>query len=251
MPFFAVHLFGLPVGNPAAPKLIEEGFFIPCDFWGSVRIGYEGDFVSDAKMEQFHSSDGRVDSYQQETNSGIISFNILNRVDLFGVLGSSRTSTDWRFVDAANAVHRIELETNYDFLWGVGIRGILYQWECLCLGAGGRYESARYDPSWITSNGVPEPTSNSLLSWREWQIDLDAGYKIDIFTPYIGIKYSNARTMISGLTEVISQHNQFTNRIPIGVFIGCSLSSSKYFMLNVEGRLVDEEAVTVSGDIRF
>lgn len=251
----ALPLCGAPVGNPAAPKIIEEGFFIPRDFPVDVRAGYEGDFVADAKLKQYGPGHGRVDSYQQETNSGTITLNILERVDVFGILGSSRTNADWRFEDSLGGIHRIELETNYDFLWGVGARGILYEWKCLCLGLGGRFESSQYIPSWLTSDGVPQSVSHSHVKWREWQIDLDLSYKIDIFIPYVGVKYSNVQTKIQGFTTPISQNgtgsDRFKNRIPVGVFIGCSLSSSKFFMLNIEGRLVDEEAVTISGDIRF
>jgi len=36
-----------------------------------------------------------------------------------------------------------------------------------------------------------------------------------------------------------------------GMALGCSLSSSKYFLLNAEVRLIDEEAVTINGEFRF
>lgn len=252
--FFTLPLWAAPVGNPSAPQWIEKGFFIPEDWWGSARIGYEGDFVSNAKLEQYSEGYGRVDTYEQETNSGTVTFNIENRVDLFAILGSSRANGDWRFVDPLQNVYRIELETNYDFLWGIGVRGILYEDEGICLDMGGRFEQCSCEPSWLTSNGVPQAVSHSMLFWREWQIDLDLSYEIDIFAPYIGVKYSNVRVELNGFDESISakgNSNHFKNRVPLGIFIGCGLSSSKYFMLNVEGRLIDETAVTVSGDIRF
>lgn len=252
--FFANALLAAPVGNPSAPEWIEKGFFIPEDGWGSVRIGYEGDFVSDAKLEQYSEGYGRVDSYEQETNSGTVTCNLWNRLDLFAVLGSSRANADWRFVDPAQNVYRVELETNYDFLWGVGVRGILYEDEEICLDMGGRFEQSSCEPSWLASNGVPQPVAHSMLYWREWQIDLDLSYQIDIFAPYIGVKYSNVRVELSNFSEPISAKggsDHFKNRIPLGIFIGCGLSSSKYFLLNIEGRLIDETAVTVSGDIRF
>ena len=88
-----------------------------------------------------------------------------------------------------------------------------------------------------------------------WQVDADMSYRIDIFTPYIGVKYSNVRSGVGILSTAISNSglgvNFFENRSPVGVFIGCSLSSGKHFMLNIEGRLIDEEAVTISGDFRF
>ncbi|MBX9744445.1 MAG: hypothetical protein K2X08_04465 [Chlamydiales bacterium] len=247
-------LYAAPVGNSSAPRLIERGFFISSDWWGNVRIGYEGDFVSDGKLEQYGEGYGRVDCYEQQTNSGTVTGNIVDRLDLFAVLGSSRTNATWRFMNE-EAIHRIELETNYAFLWGLGIRGILYEDEDLSLTLGGRFETSSYDPSWATLDGIPQSIAHSLLTWKEWQIDLDASYKIDIFTPYVGVKYSHARSELSGFTFPISEKgagtNQFKNRNSVGVFLGCALSSAKYFMLNVEARLLDEEAVTVSGDIRF
>jgi hypothetical protein len=41
------------------------------------------------------------------------------------------------------------------------------------------------------------------------------------------------------------------NKNSFGMAVGCTLTCSKYVMLNVEARLVDEESFTVSGDIRF
>ncbi len=247
--------FAAPVGNPAAPQLIEQGFFIPSDCGVSVRAGYEGDFVGDGMMEQYYQGQGRVDCYKQEASSGTVTFNILDRIDIYSVLGSSRTSADWRFEDVAGGIHRIELETNFDFLWGAGVRGILFTGNGVCIGLGGRYEAAHFYPTWATSDGAVQSSDGSTLHWREWQIDLDVSYKIDILIPYLGVKYLNAQTKIKGFEIPISAsgegNDQFKNRVPVGIVIGCSISSSKYFMLNIEGRLIDEEAVTISGDIRF
>ena len=107
----------------------------------------------------------------------------------------------------------------------------------------------------MTIDGIVQHANGTELHWRVWQIDMDMSYKIDIFTPYIGIKYSNVRSGVGFFPISISNSglgiNYFENRTPVGVFIGCSLSSGKYFMLNIEGRLIDEEAVTISGDFRF
>lgn len=248
-------LFAAPVGDPAFPQLIQQGFFIPRTSPVSVRSGYEGDFISDARLEQYDQGVGRVDSYQKNTNSGTITLNFVNRLDLYAILGSSRTQADWRFTDTSNVVHRVELETFYDFLWGAGGRALLYEWGSVGLGLGGRYEQSHYDPVWLTVDGVPQSATGTHLHWEEWQIDLDLSYTIDFFTPYIGVKYSYVRTHLGTFDTPIagddSGTNSFKNRTPVGVCIGCSLSTGKYFMLNVEGRLVDEEAVTISGDFRF
>lgn len=249
-------LYAAPVGNTSAPELIQEGFFISCDSWINFRVGYEGDFVADGRMKQFDQGHGRVDSYQQDTNSGTFTLNILDRLDIYGVFGSSRTQADWRFSDlAARTVTRIDMETKYNFLWGAGARAILYEWCNTSLGLGGRYSSCNYHPVWLTADGLVQPVAGTHFDWREWQINLDVSYKIDLFTPYIGLKYSNARTRLKNFAISISQDltgtNSFENRIPVGLYVGCTLSTGQYFMLNIEGRLIDEEAVTISGDLRF
>jgi hypothetical protein len=247
-------LFGAPVGNPSFPEIIEEGFFISRDSWLDLRFGYEGDFVGDARLEQSQESSGRVDNFAQNTNAGTATLNILDRIDIYGVFGSSKVSSEWRFSNAGiNSL--AELETLYSYLWGVGARGILFEWGSLSLGTGGRYERSHYDNVWLTINGASQPVSGTCLIWRDWQVDLDMSYKIEIFTPYVGVKYSNVVAELGDFVVAIanngSGNNRFVNRSPVGVFIGCTLSTGRYFMLNVEGRLIDEEAVTIAGDLRF
>lgn len=247
-------VYTAPVGNTAAPQLIQKGFFISYNSWINFRIGYEGDFVADGRMKQYDQGTGRVDTYQQRTNSGTFTLNILDRLDFYGVFGSSCTKADWRFA-ASGIVTRIEFETNDSFLWASGARAILYEWYNTSLGCGGHYSSCNYQSLWLTSDGISQSVEGAHFNWREWQINLDISYKIDFLTPYIGLKYSHGRTYLTDFGVPISGDrvgaNSFENRIPIGLYVGCTLSSGKYFMLNLEGRLVDEEAVTVSGDFRF
>lgn len=247
-------LFCAPVGDPAFPQLITEGLFIPCYSWVDLRLGYEGDFIGDARMNQYEGGSGRVDNYTMNTNSGTVTLNFIDRLDAYGVFGSSRTCADWRF-SRADTVNRMQIETKYRFLWAVGARGILYEWGCTILGLGGRYSRTTTPISWAALNGAPISSSHAHLRWRVWQIDLDLAHKMDLFVPYVGIKYSNAKAKVEGFSEAIANHSlgllNMENRSPVGVIVGCTLTTGKYFMLNVEGRLIDEEALTLSGDFRF
>lgn len=251
---FFTNVFSAPVENPASPRLINEGFFIPKTSPVDIRAGYEGDFVGNAKLEQYNEGSGRVDNYSQDSNCGVLTVNFFDRIDLYSLFGTSRTNADWRFTNE-DVTHRAEVETLSDFIWGIGARGILWGTDTMCLGLGGRYEQSHFDNLWMTIDGDVQKVNDSYLHWRVWQVDLDFSYKIDIFSPYIGLKYSNARTQINNLGFAIANDgegsNQFKNQIPVGIVIGCSLTSGQYFSFNVEGRLVDEEAVTISGDLRF
>lgn len=250
----ATSLTAAPVGNTSFPELICEGFFIPSGFCVNARAGYEGDFVGDGRFKQVVEGSGRVDDYQQETNSGTVTLNVMKRLDVYGVLGSSRASADWRY-SLSGTVNRIMMQSRYRFLWGCGARGILYRWGCMDLGLGTRYEATEAKLAWLTLNGTPVSTSGSKLAWHIWQADLDVCYKIDLFIPYIGLKYSSAHAKIGRLPVSISGSGSGTlhmeNRAPVGVVVGCSVCTGKYFMFNVEGRLIDEEAAAISGDLKF
>lgn len=238
-------IFAAPVGNTSFPDLIERGFF-SCGNQGlNFRFGYEGDFVSDGKMQHAR----RVDDYQQWTNSASITLNFLERMDLYSVLGSSKTKAKWRF-EAGEIIHRIQLETASNFLWALGGRAILYEWCNTSLGFGGRFSSCNYQPTFLNQDGVDYEVSGPKCEWEEWQINMDISYKIHLFTPYIGVKYDHARTNFSHFVIPLGR-DTLENRTPFGLYLGCALSNQNYFMFNIEARLVNEEAVTVSSDFRF
>ncbi len=249
-------LCAAPVGNTAAPSIIKEGLIFSSGNWIDLRAGYEGDFVVDGRVNQFDQGTGRVDRYQQQTNSAVITANIRNRLDLYGLFGSSKTKAKWRFENvAAETITLMQLKTRHNFLYGGGGRAVLFEWGKASLGMGGRYSACDYQPKSLSANGVEESVEGGEVNWKEWQVNLDLSYHIDLFTVYIGTKYMEAITRLNGFSVPVSASqtgsNSFKNRDPVGLYLGCTLSNGKFFMLNLEGRLIDEEAVTVSADFRF
>jgi len=247
-------LMAAPVGNPSFPELLKDGYFISNSCHAGLRAGYEGDFVNDARMKQEKEGRGRVDNYKQDTNSAVTTVNLFERLDLYGVFGSSRVCCDWRFSTDAE-INRVELETSYHFRWAVGGRGILLKWGNAVCALGARYNAVSLKPTWATINGISVPTSGTSLDWKQWQFDFDISYQIEIFVPYAGVKYSRAATKIGCFFVDISRSGSGTihmrNRTPVGLVIGCTLTTGKYFMLNMEGRLIDERAATIVGDFKF
>ncbi len=243
-----------PIGNPSVPEIIEEGFMISPAAGASVRVGYEGNFVSDARLTQYREGRGRVDEFQLDINSGTLTLNVLNRVDFYGVLGASRIKSNWRF-EVNNVESRIETETNYRLAWSAGTNIALLTWGNTAFGAGGRYTYTDPSISWLTSNGVPINNVRTTIKFREWQGNLGFSHKIDIFIPYIGVKYSNAKARIIDADTIIANNGDASDHMKrnyhFGLYLGCTLSNAKLFMLNLEARLIDEEAFTISGDIKF
>lgn len=257
--FFAIATtlrgYASPVGNTSSPQILEKGFFIPSECWVDVRLGYEGDFVYDGRMNQYKEGSGRVDNCKQHTNSGTFTINVLERLDLYGLVGGSSATAQWRFSGSDDSIQNADLKTHDQLLWGVGARTVLFQKKKTALGLGGRYSSCHYKPKSLTIDGVHAFVDRGRVVWQEWQVNVDVSCQIQLFTPYIGVKYGQARAKLNQFSTVIASDgahtNHFKNRVPVGLYLGCTISSGKYFMLNVEGRLIDEEAITVSGDLRF
>jgi hypothetical protein len=253
---FSFALHGAPVGNTSTPKVIEKGLFTQSADWLDVRMGYEGDFVADGRMNQYDQGTGRVDTYEQWSNTGTFTLNLVKRIDVYGVLGASKTKADWRFSNSnAGTINRAKIETEDNLMWAVGSRAILYEWWNASLGLGGRYSACSYQPNQLSVDGVMQSTSHSHFEWWQWQINMDLSYKISWFIPYVGAKYSQERALLTDFSVPISgslsPSNSFKNRDYLGFYLGCTLSNGHYFMLNLEGRVIDEEAISLSCDFRF
>lgn len=252
--FFGSVSFASPVNNPAAPKMIEEGLYFQCPTWYNFRIGYEGNFVRDGRMEMQNESKD-IDGYQQDTNSGTFTLGLQNRFDFYGTVGAYRTKAAWRIKEFDDSFSRIQLETHYNLSWSAGVKGIFFEWGNTTLSAGSRYSNISSNLLWLTKNGVPQSADHGKLKYKEWQIDLAISHKIDFLIPYVGVQYNNTHIMIFNEDVIIAPNEnnkiQLKGKEHIGLNLGCAITAKKYFYLNLEGRLINEYAFTVSGEFKF
>lgn len=245
-------LFSAPVENPAVPRSVETGFLFSGK-WFSFRLGYEGDFVSNRRLKD--TAGPRIEDFSQNCNSGFLVLNLLNRLDLYGLFGQAAYKSDWILTVSATDFARIEMETSYKDRWGLGFNAIFLEWGDVTLAVGGRY--AKTDPQmlWLSKDAITYKPSTPVFSYEEWQLDIAISYKIDFFIPYIAAKYSHADVKLRTPGIIISSENtdqiSMKNRDNYGAAFGCGLTNGKYFHLNGEIRLFDEEAFTISGEFRF
>jgi len=244
-------LFALYSGNPSLPSMIEEGFFFCKENWFAVKAGYERDWVFDRNMKMVSKFSGRMDEFSYITDQGVLVFNLINRIEVYGLAGAARfkaTHIPMRGV-------RNEYETHDQFAWGMGARGIIYPWEKVTLGADIKYGRSQPTLRWMTTNGVPvNPRKGSKLNFHEWQIGIGASYQVDIFYPYLTVKYSNASSRLKHLPPGFllgTRHFNMKNRRKFGLALGCSLSNTNRFDITVEARLIDEQAITLAGEVKF
>lgn len=247
--------FAAPIGNPASPKILDKGFFIPKDVWVNFRAGYLGDFVFYGPMEQKSSNNQTVDKYTQMVNSGSVTLNVLERLDLYGTVGATDLNYAWRFQSLADLTKFVQAQTESTLQWSIGLRALLYSYKKFDIGIGASYSLSNPELRYLTINGANVPLHGSSVNYENWQANAGVAYTIDIFTPYIGANYLHVQNKFCvegvAISDNGSMHNEIENKVPVGLYLGCSLSSSKYFFLNLEARLISEEAVSVSGEFRF
>ncbi len=248
---FSPSLFALYMGNPAAPAIIEEGFFFCKENWLAVKAGYQRDWVFDRDMKAVSKISGRMDDFEYLADQGVLTFNIIDRIELYGSAGAATFCASNRPTSGV----RNEYQTHDQFIWGIGLRGNFYDWKGLSFGIDGSYTRAQPTIRWLTANGAPvNPRGGSKLVFQEWQIGLGAAYQIDIFIPYLGVKYSNAYGRFKNLPSGFlpnGTHFKTKNRRKFGMVLGATLSNGNRFAATVEARLIDEQAITLAAEIKF
>ncbi len=103
-------------GNPAFLQLPEEGFYFAKEAWLSLRLGYEGDFVFDRKMDK------HVHPFKILENLGVATLGFFERVEVYGGLGSF--SAKFHQHDHGR---RLKVETRSQLGWKVGTRVLAWQ----------------------------------------------------------------------------------------------------------------------------
>ncbi|WP_080127272.1 porin [Chlamydia suis] len=234
-----------------------------------------------------------------------------NLVGLFGLTGTSVAATDLPNVNLTQAV--VELYTDTAFAWSVGARAALWECGCATLGASFQYAQSKpkveelnvlcnaaeftiNKPQGYVDQAFPLPetagTSNAAnvkdasIDYHEWQASLALSYRLNMFTPYIGVKWSRAsfdadairiaqpkaaaavvdittlNPTISGkgqdaatlqdTMQIVSlQINKMKSRKSCGLAVGTTIVDADKYAVTVETRLIDERAAHVNAQFRF
>ncbi len=245
----------LPVGNPDSPGILTKGIVTPCRSSFNIRVGYEGSFVFDRRLKQYEEGTGIVDEFHLMTNAGTVTANFFERMDLFAILGTSHINAVWP-VRGNLSFNRIKTESDDPFAWSVGTNILLLKWNKTVLGVGGRYFTTDPVICSLKIDGVEQDVQSAKMFYHEWQANLGIAYEAGFLVPYIGFQYTQAYSKVEApfvmsIARDEERENHFKTRNPYGLYLGCSVVAGKIFFINVEARLLDEEAVSVSADLRF
>lgn len=235
----------LTITNPALPCLINEGFVLSDRSWTHFETAVVGDYLWKKSFQEVDSSRKKNvsdTSFSGLTELGFASWSIRERLLLQLYLGSGQY--DWRFLQNNQAVNGL---SRGGICLGSDAKLVLFSAKDTIFAIDGQVGGWDFMRGFASVNDeVKSPSVHS--NFRYWQVGVGVTQQIGYFSPYIGCAIQKSWLKIwhlQGLTyRFISAHS-------LGPYVGCSLSSGDYFLLNLEWRGLFENGFSLAGQIRF
>jgi len=258
--------FTAPVGNPATTD-VPKGpgvFSMKQDKNLSIKTAVDFDFLFDKKIHADAATNTKFTSAQWYMVR--LSYGMFNeRVEPYIKLGMAHIKSQW-----TEGATDIKLESDNGFAWGLGTKALIYNLEKPKVKFIGdlfyRMADLDVEKGYVAGTQVTPTKSKSKFAIREWQFALLAATEIDVsgsgrtealgvskIVPYAGIKYSD----LSGRLRLTQSDATFFNpgkleaEHNIGIFAGCDILGTDSVLLNVEGRLIDETALSAGMAVLF
>lgn len=245
------NIYAIFIGNPLDPTFYQEGLISNCEKTVSMRAGYVQEFIyKGTYKDEFINAESTPLITKLSTYAGILTFNFLNRLDLYGILGNTNIQLDRDVFEK----RRIS--------WGIGTKATLYKRSHFAIGVDAKYFQVKFKPRYFVVSESPAPTLTSFsLEYTEAQGAVAISYEGQLISPYIGATYLFSRITPcphSVLVEIPNQEEVYDlemktaiNRKRWGMVIGASILGSKKMTLNLESRVFDQNGVNITGELRF
>jgi len=191
-----------------------------------------------------------------------INYGLLENLDIYVKLGTAdfKDRNKWlRTWPTPGLWDRGDREINGEiaFAYGFGTKGTYSLKHDWIIGCDIQYlkhkNHFRGENSWDDSaNLLWGESVKGDSTFREWQVAPYIVKKIGDFVPYLGIKYSDLTekyNMLSGADD--EEIWKFKAHDNVGIFVGTDCKISEKWKLNLEGRFIDEKAMSFGATYRF
>lgn len=176
-------------------------------------------------------------------------YGIIDNLDIYVRLGATNLKEQDEWYYNGNYDSRQNLTGKYAFAYGAGVKGtypLANQW---LIGIDAQYIRNRntYSGKWTVNDS---PWSGHMTV-QEWQIAPYVARKIGNFVPYLGAKYSNLKLLDKGVDTTGGWTTRHKAKNNIGVFLGTDFNINSHLKINIEGRFVDETAMSCGSTYKF
>lgn len=259
--FFFTKAFSIVVGNPSDPGLYLDGFFSSKEKKTSLRASYlynnvyKQEFKNNLRLQA--TSDIKMKIF-----ASILTFNFFNRLDLYGILGKA----NYKFLDVDDSLSF----QDDGFVWGAGLKLILFKGEKIDFSFDGKYFSTKQRANFFIIENLQYNLDGPFRQhFEEVQGSFAFSYKTNFLIPYVGATFlyvldtdffPYTRIKPKPLVRIISREDaraifETADMKPkdyFGAVLGISIiNTHKNTTLNLETRVVDQNAFAFVGTIRF
>ena len=174
------------------------------------------------------------------------SYGLSDDFDIYLKLGITDIAAEEKFYFNGECVAEGKHKGRNAFAWGFGFKGKHDLENNYLIGVDLQWlrHKNKFTHKW---NVIAETFTGKAII-EEWHIAPYIAKRIENFTPYAGIKYSDLRAKLKDNTgdEVeLEADNNF------GVFLGTDYAINESWNLNFETRFIDETAISFGGAYRF
>jgi len=174
-----------------------------------------------------------------------ISYGLFDNFDVYAESGIADFKTKINYSGTNNG------EGIYDgdsgFTYGLGIKGTRQFENNWLVGADLRY--LRQTNDWSIGGDFQGEGGKATI--QEWHLAPYIGYKIENLIPYFGIKYSGLKIKTEWAGVDKGKYEKYSAADNVGVFFGADYKLTESWALNLEGRFVDETAMSFGTIYKF
>jgi len=261
--FFFNLIYGIYNGNPSEPDMPELGIHISNENWWGIKVGYLLDHTFSKKIDFSDPQTVAIYGIEQLTNdipatcqfqknSAVLTFNIIDRVELFTHLGSMNITLSSFLKDSMSLSYKAKDQ----FFWGVGGRVILIYWAEVVMGVNALYQNAFLNSDSLSVNQKPLPSKGPSFRYKEWQLGISFSREIGMCIPYVGLAYASMDSSLHNLSKALITKPNLGNQTignsePFILYLGVGLTNGQLFAINIESRLIGEQAISFFANLRF
>ena len=245
---------------------------------GIVAAAFEQEVVFERKMRQDKAKwtddisdlDMKVKPKIEGMNTSLvkISYGLLDNLDIYVKLGAGNVKTTANLSGIYSGFLEIlkgemKFKSDYGFTYGLGAKGtynLTSDWFIGCdiqyLRSEADYKAKADGSIWNEGEYLPyEADFNGNSTWQAWQVAPYVALKAGNFVPYLGIKYSDLiqKYKNKGVSEDGFPLESLTTRSKgnCGIFVGTDYRIGTNWKLNIEGRFIDETAMSLGANYKF
>jgi len=220
----------------------------------TLSAGFVADFISGRNID-IEGGEFEMNAFMARLGMGVA-----DRFNFYLDLGQA-SDMDYSFILQGQ---KYKVTYDDDFIWSIGANALVYRWDNgLEVGVHASYREVEttidkltIDSQTLTRKDLTSISDNSL---EEAQAAVELAWRNEFFIPYIGIKYSSVDvgskfTVGADAKDAAGKDADQT----LGLFVGLTIlpklaetQASERFALNLEGRFIDEEAVSASITYKF